>query len=83
MLREEDEYRKRIYKTVFATSEGRWVLLDIINASGFLKSIITNDPIEMAKTVGKREVALSIVDDLALDSGILIDLYPNIEHMRN
>lgn len=78
---EADEERRRKYKTVFETSEGRWVLLDIIREAGFLKSIKSTDPLEMAKSVGKREVALSIVDDLALDSGFLISLYPHIERM--
>ncbi|ADV02542.1 hypothetical protein Q7M48_05440 (plasmid) [Candidatus Liberibacter asiaticus] len=72
----------RRYKSVFATFEGRWVLLDIMREGGLLATELSNDPIALARREGKRTIALYITDLIALEAEELISAYRELEQME-
>ena len=52
--------RKRAYRTVFATEEGKTVLADLYRFCGVEAQSFANDPCQTAFNEGRRRVALRI-----------------------
>jgi len=63
--------RYQTYTAVFGTSQGKWVLADIMKICGYEQSSLNRstadgrmDPFFMAAREGKRSVAIDIKDNL-------------------
>ncbi len=64
------------YQKAFGTPEGKRVLLDLINHTGFLNGSMKKDPMELAHMQGERSVVLKIMSHLKTD---IHELYRRME----
>lgn len=55
------------YQKVFAGPDGRWVLYDLMQAHGVLRSNFDKDPMVMAAREGERGAILRIMAILKMD----------------
>lgn len=63
-MTEEEKYLRQImidYREVFQGEAGDRVLKDICRLSGLFSELKSNDPIEVARTMGKQDLAKSIL----------------------
>lgn len=63
-MTEEDKYQRQMmvdYREVFNSDAGERVLKDICRLSGLFGEHQSNDPIELAKAMGKQDLARSIL----------------------
>lgn len=78
-----DEQRLRTYQSVFSTTEGRWVLMDLMREGGLLSFFDTNDPIQLSMRSGKRAMAIYIAESLALTFDQVIRSYTEIDDFHS
>jgi len=63
-MTEEEKYQRQMmldYREVFASEAGERVLRDICRLSGLFGEHESSDPIELAKAMGKQDLARSIL----------------------
>ncbi|CAL9918208.1 conserved hypothetical protein [Candidatus Liberibacter solanacearum] len=71
----EDEKRLRLYKSVFATEAGKWVLMDLMADGGLLSSHDTEHSLTLAHCEGKRAMAVRIASSLGLSFEQVVQMY--------
>ncbi|ONI59080.1 hypothetical protein AYJ09_01460 [Candidatus Liberibacter solanacearum] len=71
----EDEKRLRLYKSVFATEEGKWVLMDLMADGGLLSSPDVEHSLTLAHFEGKRAMAVRIASSLGLNFEQVVQMY--------
>lgn len=72
---EEDAKRLRLYKSVFSTDDGKWVLLDLMREGGLLSSHDADNSLTLAHLEGKRSMAVRIASSLGLSFEQTIQFY--------
>ncbi len=63
-MTEEEKYQRQLmidYREVFQGEAGERVLKDICRLSGLFSELESNDPIEVARAMGKQDLAKSIL----------------------
>ncbi len=61
------------YRTVFQSPEGQRVLADLMRLAGLFDAIEENDPIAMARNVGKQ----NLIKEIITMQGVGLDVYIN------
>ncbi|MEG8099537.1 Bbp19 family protein [Candidatus Liberibacter brunswickensis] len=75
-----DERRLRLYKQVFSTEAGKWVLNDLMSTGGLLASFETDSSLHLAHLEGKRAMAVYIASNLGLTFAQVIEMYSDMEN---
>ena len=65
----------KAYLHVFNTDEGKLVLQDLMNSCYMNKSTFDENPYEMARMEGERNVALRILSVLGTDENKLVETF--------
>lgn len=79
-LREQDK-KLRLYKRVYSTDEGKFVLLDLMREAGLLDFVTTHDSTELAVRTGRRHMAVYIAELLNFEFEHIVDSYMEIENL--
>lgn len=86
-MTDEEKYQRQLmvdYREVFNSGAGERVLKDICRLSGLFGEQESNDPIELAKAMGKQDLARSILAMHGRGLDLLMDyLKQGEQHERN
>ncbi|MBY7649984.1 MAG: hypothetical protein C4617_05850 [Candidatus Liberibacter europaeus] len=70
-----DKEKSDLYKRVFATEDGRLVLMDLMIFGGLLSVNEHEDPINLARQEGKRSISIKIVNLIGITDDEIIKDY--------